>query len=399
MTESEAAASLAAYGEAMMNTFGTPQLVLARGEGVRLWDVDGREYLDLLGGIAVNALGYGHRALVAAVSKQMADGSHVSNYFATPAQIELAQRLQHILDVEGYAGSTARVFFTNSGAEANEAALKMARLHKAGGRVLALTGSFHGRTMGALSLTYKAAYREPFEPLPGGVEFVEPSPAALEAAFADDVAALFVEPIQGEAGVLPVSDETLAAARELCDRCGALLVVDEVQTGMGRTGRWLASGGKVFADVLTFAKGLGGGVPIGACIGVGAAASLFAPGNHGTTFGGNPLAAAAASATLDEVGELLGHVRDVGAWLMEELAGLGYAVRGAGLLIGIEVADASAAQKALLAEGIITNAANPTTLRLAPPLIITEADLAPFVAAMAAHAGEFQAAKPKEDQV
>ncbi len=383
--------SLAAYGDAMMNAFGVPQLVLVRGEGVYVWAEDGTRYLDLLGGIAVNALGYAHPALIEAVSSQMETLSHVSNYFATPPQIELARRLQKILDIEGYRGADARVFFTNSGTEANEAALKMTRLHKPGGRVLALTGCFHGRTMGALSITSKAAYREPFEPLPGNAEFVEPTVQALEGAFGEDVAALFVEPIRGEAGVLPVADEVLAKARELCDANGALLVVDEVQTGIGRTGRWLASGGRVLADILTFAKGLGGGVPIGACVGIGEAGRLFAPGNHGTTFGGNPLACAAANATLETVSGLLGHVEETGAWLRGELARLGYAVRGRGLLIGIEVADAPGAHKMLLAEGIITNAANPTTLRLAPPLLATAEELAPFVAAMARHAGEFQA--------
>ena len=398
MTESMPAA-LAEYGETMMNTFGVPQLVLERGEGVHVWATDGRKYLDLLGGIAVNALGYAHPALVEAVSAQMAAVCHVSNYFATPAQIRLARKLQEILRVEGYDGSAARVFFTNSGTEANEAALKMTRLHKPGGRVLALTNSFHGRSMGALSLTWKQAYREPFEPLPGNVEFVEPDAQALEAAFGDDVAALFVEPIQGEAGVLPLSAEFLAAARTLCDRHGALLVADEVQTGLGRTGRWLASAPYVKADVLTFAKGLGGGVPIGACVGVGEAAKLFAPGNHGTTFGGNPLAAAAALATLGQVEDLLEHVRDTGAWLSGRLAELGYGVRGEGLLIGIEVADAPAAQKELLQAGIIVNAANPATLRIAPPLIVTRAELEPFIAQMAARAETFQAgAGTKEER-
>lgn len=382
--------ALADYAQAMMNTFGVPQLLLERGEGVYVWATDGTKYLDLLGGIAVNALGYAHPALVEAVSAQMAAVCHVSNYFATPVQIRLARRLQEILSSEGYDGAAARVFFANSGTEANEAALKMTRLHKPGGRVLALARSFHGRTMGALSLTWKQAYREPFEPLPAGVEFVEPTVGALEAAFGDDVAALFVEPIQGEAGVLPLSAEFLAAARTLCDRHGALLVVDEVQTGLGRTGRWLASAPHVKADILTFAKGLGGGVPIGACVGIGEAANLFAPGNHGTTFGGNPLAAAASLATLGEVEGLLEHVRDTGAWLAGRLAELGYGVRGSGLLLGIDVADAPAAQKELLEGGIIVNAANPTTIRIAPPLIVTRAELEPFVAQMAAHAQAFQ---------
>ena len=382
-----------AYAAALMDTFGKPQLVLTQGDGVYVEDADGKRYLDLLGGIAVNALGHNHPALVEAITRQAGQMIHVSNFFATPAQINLAHKLQEIASAEGYDGVSARVFFTNSGAEANEAALKLTRLHKPGGRVLALTHSFHGRTMGALTLTYKEAYRVPFEPLAGAAEFVEPEISALEAAFGDDVSALFLEPIQGEAGVIPLEAAFMQRARELCDKHNALLVVDEVQTGMGRTGRWLASSSYVKADVITLAKGLGGGVPIGACVGFGDAAKLFHPGNHGTTFGGNPLACAASLATLGEVEKLLDHVNEVSAWLTVRLEEAGYAVRGRGLLLGVEVADSTAVRQALLDEGVIVNAPNPTTIRLAPPLVITTEELEPFVEIMSRRATEFQGTK------
>ena len=382
-----------AYASALMDTFGKPQLVLTRGDGVYVEDSDGRRYLDLLAGIAVNALGHRHPALLEALSRQAGELIHVSNFFATPAQISLAQKLPEIVGAEGYDASSARVFFTNSGTEANEAALKLTRLHKKGGRVLALAHSFHGRTMGALTLTHKEAYREPFEPLAGVAEFIEPEISALEAAFDDNVAALFLEPIQGEAGVIPLVYGFMERARELCDQHNALLVIDEVQTGMGRTGRWLASSPYVKADVITLAKGLGGGVPIGACIGIGAAGALFRPGNHGTTFGGNPLACAASLATLGEVEKLLEHVNEVSAWLTARLEEAGYAVRGRGLLLGVEVADSTAVRQELLSEGVIVNAPNPTTIRLAPPLIITAAELEPFVEIMSRRAAEFQGEK------
>lgn len=378
------------YASSLMDTFGKPQLVLRRGDGVYVEDAEGRCYLDLLAGIAVNALGHRHPALAEAISRQAGELIHVSNFFATPVQIGLAKKLQEILETEGYDGSSARIFFTNSGAEANEAALKLTRLHKPGGRVLALTHSFHGRTMGALTLTHKQAYRGPFEPLAGTADFVEPDIGALEAAFSDDVAALFLEPIQGEAGVLPLPDGFMERARELCDTHNALLVIDEVQTGMGRTGRWLASAPYVKADVITLAKGLGGGVPIGACVGVGVAGTLFHPGNHGTTFGGNPLACAASLATLGEVEKLRGHVNEVGMWLTARLEEAGYCVRGRGLLLGIEVADSTAVRTALLEAGFIVNAPNSTTIRLAPPLVITVEELEPFVDVMTSRAQEFR---------
>lgn len=373
----ESASLTARYAESFMNTFGPPQLALVRGDGVYVWDDTGKRYLDLLAGIAVNALGQGHPALVAAITDQLGRLGHVSNFFTSPAQVALGEKLADIFAASGYV-QPIKVFLTNSGTEANEAALKLTRLHKPGGRVLSLTNSFHGRTMGALSITAKAAIRTPFEPLPENVQFVEPDVPALQAAFADDVAGLFVEPIQGEAGVVPLPQEVLQTARYLCDHHGALLVIDEVQTGIGRTGRWLCSEG-VRADVITLAKGLGGGFPVGACVGVGAAGELLGPGSHGSTFAGNPVASAAALATLNEVGDLLGHVRETGIWLRSQLEGAGYRVRGEGLLIGLSIDDAPELQRELLEAGFIANAPNPTTIRLAPPLIITKEELQPFV--------------------
>ena len=375
------------YTHTFMNTFGAPQLVLVKGEGVHVWDADGKQYLDLLAGIAVNALGHAHPAIIEAVTTQVNELGHISNFFTSPAQVALGEKIQQIFDASGY-DAPVKVFLANSGTEANEAALKLTRLHKPGGKVLSLTHSFHGRTMGALSVTEKPVIREPFEPLPGNVEFVEPTIAALTAAFNDDVAGIFVEPIQGEAGVLPLADGVLAAIRELCDKHGALLVVDEVQTGIGRTGVWLASQ-QVRADVVTLAKGLGGGFPIGACVGVGAAGDIFGPGSHGSTFAGNPVASAAARATLTEVENLLGHVAETGAWLRAQLEAVGYQVRGAGLLLGVEVADSAVVHQVALEAGFIVNATNGTTIRLAPPLIITEEQLVPFISFMTENAQTF----------
>lgn len=365
------------YSQTFMNTFGPPQLVLEKGQGVYVWDEDEKRYLDLLAGIAVNALGQANPAIIKAVTDQISQLGHVSNFFTTPAQVTLGEKLQQVFTESGYS-QPIRVFLTNSGTEANEAALKLTRLHKPGGRLLSLTHSFHGRSMGSLSVTDKAVIREPFEPLPGNVQFVEPTVAALTEAFDDGVAGIFVEPIQGEAGVVPLGKGILETIRELCDRHGALMIVDEVQTGIGRTGRWLASSG-VQADVVTLAKGLGGGFPIGACIGVGAAGEIFGPGSHGSTFAGNPVASAASLATLNEVEKLLGDVQETGKWLRAALEEAGYAVRGDGLLLGIEVSDSNATQSDLLQAGFIVNAPNPTTIRIAPPLIITKEELQPFV--------------------
>ncbi len=274
--------------------------LLVRGEGSYLWDADGRRHLDFLAGIAVTSLGHAHPVFVEAISKQAATLAHVSNYFATPPQLALAARLKRLAG----AGIDGRVFFSNSGAEANEAAFKLARLH--GGterpRILALENGFHGRTMGSLALTAKATMRAPFEPMPGGVEHIPATVEALEAAIDDRVAAVIVEPIQGEAGVVELPAGYLAAARSLTLKHGALLIVDEIQTGAGRTGAWFGfSHDGITPDAITLAKGIGGGFPIGALVTFGAASSLFTPGTHGSTFGGNPLATAVADAVLAEI--------------------------------------------------------------------------------------------------
>lgn len=370
------------YRQTMMNAFGSPQLVIDRGVGVYVWDTNGKKYLDLLAGIAVNTLGYGHPAIVNAISEQAKKVTHTSNFFATVPQLELAEKLQHALSDDGYVGASARMFFCNSGTEANEAAMKIALLHKPQGTIIALKNGFHGRTLGALSLTHKPAIREPFEPLPGNVLFIEPTIAALDAAANDGVAAIFVETIQGEAGVQPLSEEFLRRARSVADRSNALLVVDEVQTGIGRTGRWFAHSDIVKADVITLAKGLGGGVPIGAVIGIEHGGQLMGPGSHGSTFGGNPLAAAAAVAVLGEVEGMLADVSSTGDWLRSELELIGYETRGAGLLIGVVVDQATELQKELLERGFIVNAPNNDTIRVVPPLIITRAELQPFIDVM-----------------
>jgi acetylornithine/N-succinyldiaminopimelate aminotransferase len=368
------------YAHALMNTFGPPKLALARGEGARVWDTDGKEYLDLLGGIAVNALGHAHPRLVSAVTEQLSTLGHVSNFFATEPQVALAERLLTLLEVDG------RVFFANSGAEANEAALKLTR-RTGRGHVVAAEGGFHGRTMGALSLTSKAAYREPFEPLPGGVTFVPYGDVeALRAAVTEQTAAVVLEPIQGEAGVVMPPAGYLQHARDITADSGALLWFDEVQTGMGRTGSWFAHAASgVTPDLVTVAKGLGGGIPVGACVAVGECAGLLHPGNHGTTFGGNPVAAAAALAVIDTIEEegLLEHARRVGAALAAGLREPRVTeVRQAGLLIGLDLAEpvAAKATAAALRHGFIVNDPTPDRVRLAPPLIVTEEQAASFVA-------------------
>ena len=383
------------YGRAVMNTFGAPQRVLVRGRGARVWDADGAQYTDLLAGIAVNCLGHAHPAVVEAVTAQLSTLGHVSNFFTTPAQITLAEELIGLV-FPGADPADSRVFLANSGTEANEGAFKIARRH--GGaqrpRVLALTDAFHGRTMGSLALTHKAAYREPFEPLPGGVEFVPAGDgAALAAAMGPDVAALIVEPIQGEAGVRELPPGYLEAARELTGRAGALLIIDEVQTGMGRTGAWMAHhllAPSVTPDVVTLAKGLGGGVPIGAVVATGPAAGLLGPGQHGTTFGGNPVACAAALAVIATIRDegLRERASALGARWSAELAAVPgvTGVRGRGLLRGVGLADAVGPAAAVAAElmerGFIVNAPRPDTLRLAPPLILPDADADRFTAVL-----------------
>ena len=382
------------YRGALIGVFGTPQRVLVRGEGAHVWDADGTRYLDLLGGIAVNALGHAHPDVVAALGKQAQTLGHVSNFFATPTQIELAERLLRLAQAPEGSG----VFFTNSGTESNEAAFKIAR-RTGRPRVIALERSFHGRTMGALALTHKEAYRAPFEPLPGGVEFLPAEDlAALEAALAPgDVAAVVVEPIQGEAGVIPLSEAYLRGVRELTAASGTLMILDEVQTGVGRTGEWFAHQRfeGLVPDVMTLAKGLGGGFPIGAVVTYGPDVStLLSPGQHGTTFGGNPLGAAVSLAVLGTIEEedLLGSARTLGAQLTAEVTLLATqdprveGIRGAGLLQGVALASPIAAHvvTAALEAGFIVNAANPSTVRLAPPLIITGEQLSSFVDALPA---------------
>jgi acetylornithine aminotransferase len=362
------------YQGALMNTFGPPQRVLVRGEGAYVWDVDGNRYLDLLGGLAVNALGHAHPAILEAVGTQLATLGHVSNFFTSTPQIELAEKLLELIGDDG----RGRVFFTNSGTEANEAAFKATRRT---GRttIVAAEGSFHGRTMGSLALTSKEAYRAPFEPLPGDVRWVPYGDmAALEASVDDTVAAVLLEPIQGEAGVIVPSDDYLPAARRITSDHDALLWIDEVQTGIGRTGEWFAHArSSVTPDLVTVAKGLGGGIPIGACIALGDAATLLQPGNHGTTFGGNPVATAAAGAVIATIDgdELLENARTVGDLIRNGLNDhpLVAETTGRGLLIGIVLTRPVSAdlQKAALDAGLIVNNPTPERLRLAPPLILT----------------------------
>ncbi len=364
--------------------------LLTRGEGSYLWDSEGRRHLDFLAGIAVTSLGHAHPVFVDAVSRQAATLAHVSNYFATPPQLALAARLKRLAG----AGIDGRVFFSNSGAEANEAAFKLARLH--GGterpRILALENGFHGRTMGSLALTAKPSMRAPFEPMPGGVEHIPATVEALEAALDDRVAAVIVEPIQGEAGVVELPEGYLAAARSLTLAHGALLIVDEIQTGAGRTGAWFGfSHEGITPDAITLAKGIGGGFPIGALVTYGAASALFTPGSHGSTFGGNPLATAVADAVLAEIEDagLVENAARRGVEVREAIAGIGSplvaGIRGKGLLIGVALTEpvAGAVVAAAQERGLIVNAANPETVRIAPALTIGDAEIAEFRALFA----------------
>nr|WP_297416161.1 acetylornithine transaminase [uncultured Nocardioides sp.] len=370
------------YAASLMNTFGPPKLALVRGEGPVVWDVDGNRYLDFLGGIAVNSLGHGHPALVGAVTQQLSTLGHVSNFFTSEPQVSLAERLLDLLD------SSGKVFFANSGTEANEAALKLTR-RTGRTHVVAMENGFHGRTMGALALTSKAAYREPFEPLPGGVQFVPYGDAdALKAAVTDETAAVVVEPMQGEAGVVEPPEGYLEAVRRVTSEHGTLMWVDEVQTGVGRTGAWFAHTAQlpegVLPDVVTVAKGLGGGIPIGACIALGDAGDLLQPGHHGTTFGGNPVATAAALAVIETIEKdgLLGNATRVGEQLRTGLAHDRVTeIRGSGLLAGIDL-DAEIAPQVVQAAqdaGFILNATGPRTIRLAPPLVLTAAQAGELV--------------------
>ena len=375
------------YSNSLLGVFGTPQRVLVRGAGCHVWDADGNQYLDLLGGIAVNTLGHANPLLTSVITSQLATLGHVSNFFTSPSQIALAEKLLEI----SAAPAGSKVFFANSGTEANEAALKLTRRNTGTPenprtKVIALEHAFHGRTLGALSLTYKEKYRAPFAPLPENVIWIPAGDIdALRAAVDESVAAVFIEPIQGEAGVRMLSEKYLQAAREITTTAGALLVFDEVQSGMGRTGSFFASA-PVIPDVMTLAKGLGGGFPIGAMIVFGEENTAWlTPGDHGTTFGGNPVACAAGLAVIHtiESQNLLAQVRATGDWLREQLsdiAGLS-AVRGAGMLTAFELAEANAPKlvTAALDAGFIVNATDDSTIRLAPPLVITQEQLGSFI--------------------
>jgi acetylornithine aminotransferase len=371
----------------MMDNYGTPPVALASGDGAVVTDVDGKTYLDLLGGIAVNILGHRHPAIREAVTAQLDTLGHVSNLYATEPGIALAEALV------GHLGAPARVFFCNSGAEANEVAFKLTRL-TGRTKVVAAEGSFHGRTMGALALTGQPGKRAPFEPLPGFVTHVPYGDAdALAAAVDDETAAVFLEPIMGEGGVVVPPAGYLAAAREITRRHGALLALDEVQTGVGRTGTFFAhSHDGVTPDIVTLAKGLAGGLPIGACLAVGSAAELMTPGMHGSTFGGNPVCAAAACAVLRVLTEenLMGNADALGKTLQHGIESLNHSlvdyVRGRGLLRGVVLTapHAKAVETAARDAGFLVNAAAPDVVRLAPPLIITGEQIASFLAGLPA---------------
>jgi acetylornithine aminotransferase len=371
--------------EDLMATYAPALRLLVRGEGCWVWDDEGNAYLDFLGGIAVNSLGHAHPVVVEAAASQAARLVHVSNYFTTPSQLELAERLKRITG----AGEEGRVYFGNSGAEANEAAFKLARRNAEGGRtrILALKNAFHGRTMGALALTGKPALQAPFLPMVPGVEHLESTVEALEAAMRDDVAALVLEPIKGETGVVPLPEGYLAAARRLTERHGALLVLDEIQTGIGRTGRWFDyQHAGILPDAVTMAKGIAGGVPLAAMVTFGRASRLLQRGDHGSTFGGNPFVATVANAVLAEIerADLIGNAARRGPEIRDAVLAAGSSlvteVRGRGLLIGIGVVDgaAPAIADAALERGLIVNAINPTSIRIAPPLIVGDAEIAEF---------------------
>ncbi|KTR96872.1 acetylornithine aminotransferase [Microbacterium testaceum] len=374
-------------GRDLVRSFGDRMALFVRGEGAYVWDADDTKYLDFLAGIAVNALGHAHPTFVEAITAQASTLAHVSNYFATPPQLALAARLKRLAGT----GESGRVYFGNSGAEANEAAFKLARLHGRGTdrtRILTLKGGFHGRTMGSLALTGKPALQADFLPMVPGVEHIDATIEALEAAVDDRVAALLVEPIQGEAGVVELPEGYLQAAREITARHGALLIIDEIQTGAGRTGAWFGfQHAGIVPDAITVAKGIGGGFPIGALITFGAASDLFFPGTHGSTFGGNALGTAVGGAVLEEI-EASGLVENAArreTQLRDGIAALGSSlvagVRGRGLLLGIGLTSpvAKAVVAAAQQHGLIVNAANDDTIRIAPPLTIGDAEIALFL--------------------
>ena len=363
-----------------MKNYGQPPLMLTRGAGSRVWDDSGNEYVDLIAGIAVNALGHGHPALVKAITEQLNTIGHTSNLYATEPGLALSERLLQL----SHAPAGSRVFFCNSGAEANEAAFKLSRLTQRT-HVVVASGGFHGRTMGSLALTAQPAKQDPFRPLPGEVTVVPyGDSAALRAAVTKETAAVFLEPIQGEGGVVVPPAGYLVDARSVCDHTGALLILDEVQTGIGRTGHWFAyQSTGVMPDVVTLAKGLGGGLPIGALIAFGDAANLFTPGSHGSTFGGNPISARAALAVLDAIEEeqLLSHAQAMGERLARELPAISHGhvshVRGDGLLRAAVLTDIASGdlEPLLRKHGLLTNAVAGDAIRMAPALNITNSDI------------------------
>ncbi|EHR62243.1 acetylornithine transaminase [Saccharomonospora cyanea] len=388
----------ARWRSVMMNNYGTPAVNLVRGEGAVVWDADGRRYLDFVTGIAVNALGHAHPAVVSAVTRQIATIGHTSNLYLNEPALTLAERL---LELSG--AGDGKVLFCNSGAEAVEAAFKLAR-RTGRSTVVATEGGFHGRTMGALALTGQPAKRAPFEPLVPGVRHVPFGDVpALERAIDSDTAAFVVEPVQGENGVVVPGDDYLRAAREITRRHGVLLVVDEVQTGVGRLGSWFAyQQTGIQPDVVTLAKGLGGGLPLGACLAFGEAATLFEPGQHGTTFGGNPVCCAAGLAVLDTIAAngLLEHTAALGKEISAGLERLDHplvrTVRGAGLLLGVVLNSAVSAGVAAAAQraGFLVNPVQPDVVRLAPPLVVSQEQADALLAALPA---AFDAATSKDD--
>ncbi|KLI07935.1 acetylornithine aminotransferase [Mycolicibacterium conceptionense] len=371
----------------MMNNYGTPPLALASGDGAVVTDTDGKSYLDLLGGIAVNLLGHRHPAVIEAVTAQLNTLGHTSNLYATEPGIALAEALV------GHLGTQARAFFCNSGTEANEVAFKITRL-TGKTNIVAAQGAFHGRTMGSLALTGQPAKQAPFEPLPGNVTHVPYGDVeALAGAVDSDTAAVFLEPIMGEGGVVVPPAGYLAAARDITTKNGALLVLDEVQTGVGRTGAFYAhQHDGITPDIVTLAKGLGGGLPIGACLAIGAAGDLLTPGLHGSTFGGNPVCTAAALAVLKALadGDLIARAGVLGKTLSHGIEELGHPlvdhVRGKGLLQGVVLTapSAKAVEAAARDAGFLVNAAAADVIRLAPPLIITEGQIETFLSALPA---------------
>jgi len=369
------------WNSVVQNNYGTPSIALIKGKGIVVTDADGKVYLDFLGGIATSILGHAHPAIVKAVTKQVSTLGHISNFYAHPNAITLAEKL-----VAMTGEKNAKVFFCQSGAEANEAAFKLSR-RTGKVRVVAAQGAFHGRTMGALSLTGQPSKREPFLPLIKGVKHVPYGDIeAMRKAISKKTAMVIIEPIMGEAGVIVPPADYLQQLRALCDDKGALLVIDAVQTGMGRTGDWFGyeySG--ITPDVITLAKGLGGGLPLGAMIALGKAADLFQPGDHGSTFGGNPVTTAAGLAAIDviESKKLLNKVKQQGDYLIQEIALIPGVkeVRGAGLLIGVELESLKASEiaTAMRDAGVLVNAANATTIRIAPALIVTDVQIRKFI--------------------